>query len=239
MEKDVINKNDNIVVFIFGRQIMPKVNEEYLVEKRKEILNAAFEVCKRKPAYDVTMSDVVAETGMSQGGVYKYFNNIYSVYAALIDDANQMGNQIEKIDKIMDSKAKPEVKLQKLFAISESFFSDMLLSYNKILFELGTFCIQNPECDKKINGETKAKPVFPYLANRVAELIVTQTEAGYFKPVVPVQDLMNYVVSSFDGIIRDVTLNKCYGVKTDDVNSLDEKKLIHCLCLSTLKLLGK
>ena len=128
MEKDVINKNDNIVVFIFGRQIMPKVNEEYLVEKRKEILNAAFEVCKRKPAYDVTMSDVVAETGMSQGGVYKYFNNIYSVYAALIDDANQMGNQIGEIDKIMDSKAKPEVKLQKLFAVSESFFSDMLLS---------------------------------------------------------------------------------------------------------------
>ena len=218
---------------------MPKVTEEYLEEKKKEIINAAFEVCKRKPAYDVTMSDIVAETGMSQGGVYKYYNNIYSVYAALIDEANLVGNQKEKIDKIIESKHNPETKLKELFSVSEDFFSEMLLSYNKILFELGTFCIQNPEYDKRINGETKVTPVFPYLANRVAELIVTETKSGYFKPVVPVEDILNYVVSSFDGIIRDVTLNKCYGIETEDINNLDEKKLINCLYISTLKLLGK
>ena len=66
---------------------MPKVKSEYLESKRNQILDAAFEVCKRKPAYDVTMTDVVSETGMSQGGVYKYFNNIDLVLAALIDRA--------------------------------------------------------------------------------------------------------------------------------------------------------
>ena len=80
---------------------MPKVSEEYLQDKRNEILDAAFEVCKRKPAYEVTMSDIVSETGLSQGGVYKYFNNIYSVYAALTDRANLIGNQTEHIDEIM------------------------------------------------------------------------------------------------------------------------------------------
>ncbi len=218
---------------------MPKVNEEYFEVKKKEIINAAFEVCKRKPAYDVTMSDIVAETGLSQGGVYKYYNNIYSVYAALIDEANLVGDQKEKIDKIMASKFKPETKLKKLFSVSEDFFSEMLLSYNKILFELGTFCIQNPEYDKRINGETKVTPVFPYLASRVAELIVSETASGYFKPVLPVEDILNFLVSSFDGIIRDVTLNKCYNIETEDINNLDEKKLIGCLCISTLKLLGK
>ena len=218
---------------------MPKVNEDYFDKKKKEIVNAAFEVCKRKPAYDVTMSDIVAETGMSQGGVYKYYNNIYSVYAALIDEANLVGNQKEKIDKIMESKYKPETKLKRLFSVSEDFFSDMLLSYNKILFELGTFCIQNPEYDKRINGETKVTPVFPYLASRVAELIVTEAASGYFKPVLPVEDILNFVVSSFDGIIRDVTLNKCYNIATEDINNLDEKKLINCLYISTVKLLGK
>ena len=218
---------------------MPKVNEDYFDKKKKEIVNAAFEVCKRKPAYDVTMSDIVAETGMSQGGVYKYYNNIYSVYAALIDEANLVGNQKEKIDKIMESKYKPETKMKRLFSVSEDFFSDMLLSYNKILFELGTFCIQNPEYDKRINSETKVTPVFPYLASRVAELIVTEAASGYFKPVLPVEDILNFVVSSFDGIIRDVTLNKCYNIATEDINNLDEKKLINCLYISTVKLLGK
>ena len=46
---------------------MPKVKNEYLENKRNQILDAAFAVCKRKPAYDITMTDIVSETGMSQG----------------------------------------------------------------------------------------------------------------------------------------------------------------------------
>ena len=88
---------------------MPKVNEEYFEEKRNQILDAAFAVCNRKPAYDVTMSDIVAETGLSQGGVYKYFGNIDSVLAALIDRANTQGNYFGVIDKVMNSGLSPEV----------------------------------------------------------------------------------------------------------------------------------
>ena len=218
---------------------MPKVKEEYLIEKKKEIIKAAFEVCKRKPVYDVTMSDIVAETGMSQGGVYKYFNNIYSVYAALIDEANRIGGQIRLIDEVMDSDAEPEYKLKQLFGIAESFFSDMLISYNKILFELSTFCIQNPEYNQRINSETKETAIFPYLAGRLAELIITQSESGYFTPIVPVPDILSFVVASFDGIIRDVTLNKCYGIQSSNMKELNGKELISCLYISTLKLLGK
>lgn len=46
---------------------MPKVKDEYLENKRNQILDAAFAVCKRKPVYDVAMTDIVTETGMSQG----------------------------------------------------------------------------------------------------------------------------------------------------------------------------
>ncbi|MBO4637013.1 MAG: TetR family transcriptional regulator [Clostridiales bacterium] len=217
---------------------MPKVSREYLEGKRNEIVDAAFEVCKRKPAYEVSMSDIVAQTGWSQGGVYKYFNNICSVYASMIDRANLVGDQIPKIDQVMAGDSDPKTKLQRLFGISESFFSDMLISYNKILFELATYCIQDPEADRKINGETRAVPVFPYLASKMAELIVTGAASGYFEPVVPVDDIIKFVVSSFDGIIRDVTLNRCYSVQTEEITELDEKRLISCLYISTLKLLG-
>lgn len=218
---------------------MPKVKEGYLQERRNKIVSAAFEVCKRKPAYDVTMSDIVAETGMSQGGVYKYFNNIHSVFAALIDKANLKGNQTERIDEIMISDEKPEIKLEKLFLVSEAYFSEMLISYNKILFELSTLSLQNPEIGKKIYDETTTIPVFAYLTHCVSELIVKQVEIGYFNPIVPVTDVLAFIVSSFDGIIRDVTLNKCYNEKSDDIPDFDEKKLIFCLYLSTMKLLGK
>ena len=55
---------------------MPKVNQEYFENKRKIILEAAMRVFQRKPAYSVTMKDIVKESGLSQGGVYKYYSNI-------------------------------------------------------------------------------------------------------------------------------------------------------------------
>ena len=48
---------------------MPKVSETYLIEKKNEILDAAFEVCKRKPAYEVTMSDIVAVKAQHEGAL--------------------------------------------------------------------------------------------------------------------------------------------------------------------------
>ena len=218
---------------------MPKVREGYLEEKRKEILKAAFKVCMRKPAYELTMSDIVAETGMSQGGVYKYFDNIISVYAALIDEANQRGDRKERIDEINASDLRPEVKLRELFSIAESFLSDMLISYNKILFELDTLYLQDPKLGKKIYARTTTTPVFQHLAGSVSGLITAGVSDGCFKPVVPVQDILAFIVSSFDGIIRDVTLSKCYNESSDHVSAFDEKKLIDCLYLSTMTLLGK
>ena len=101
---------------------MPKVKNEYLENKRNQILDAAFAVCKRKPAYDITMTDIVSETGMSQGGVYKYFNNIDLVLAALIDKANLQGNYMEQIDEIMESDNASDVILHNLFLVSEQYF---------------------------------------------------------------------------------------------------------------------
>ena len=124
-------------------------------------------------------------------------------------------------------------------SVMEELFSEMILSYNKILYELSTFCMQNPEYDKKIKEKTSVKPVFPYLAHCVSKLIISQVKAGYFKPIIPVEDILTFIVASFDGIIRDVTINKCYNVQSEDISVLDEKKLINSLYVSTLKLLGK
>ena len=220
---------------------MPKVKVEYLEEKRNEILNAAFRVCNRKPAYDVTMSDIVSETGMSQGGVYKYFNNIDLVLSALIDKANLQGNYFEQIDKIMKSGNSPEIILKDLFLASEQYFSDMLISYNKILFELSTFFAYSPERCEQINKNVTTSSTFGYLTQCAAEIIITETEKGYFIPMIPIKDILAFIVASFDGIIRDVTITKCYsgrGTTETDIE-FDEKKLIQCLYLSTMTLLGK
>ena len=220
---------------------MPKVRKEYFDEKREQILEAALAVCNRKPAYDVTMSDIVAETGLSQGGVYKYFNNIDLVLAALIDKANTKGNYSSLIDEVMGSDDTPGKKLNGLFLISCNYFSDMLISYNKLLFELSTMSAYSPERNERISSHVTTASTFGYLISKASELILSGTAEGYFTPVIPVQDVMAFIVASFDGIIRDVTLTRCY--QTDDAPpsgiSFDEKVLIRGLYLSTMTLLGR
>lgn len=220
---------------------MPKVKEEYLKSRKKEILDAAFEVCNRKPAYDVTMTDIVSETGMSQGGVYKYFNNIDLVLAALIDRANSQGNYTEQIDEIMQSGNTPEIILHDLFLVSERYFSDILISYNKILFELSTLFVYSPDRNQRINKHVTTSSTFGYLTKCASQILITGTENGNFTPAMPIEDIMAFIMASFDGIIRDVTLSACYSGKTVPPSQVDfnGKKLIHCLYVSVMFLLGK
>lgn len=220
---------------------MPKVKEDYLENKKNQILDAAFDVCKRKPAYDVTMTDIVTETGMSQGGVYKYFNNIDLVLAALIDRANSQGNYKELIDEIMKSGNTSEVILHNLFMISERYFSEMLISYNKILFELSTLFVYSPDRSERINKHVTTLSTFGYLTKCASETIMTGTEKGDFAPVMPIEDILAFIIASFDGMIRDITLSACYSGKTVSPPGVDfnGKKLIHCLYTSVISLLGK
>ena len=237
-------KNDNIVVLLNLKKeiiVMPKVKSEYLENRRNQILDAAFAVCKRKPAYDITMTDIVSETGISQGGVYKYFNNIDLVLAALIDKSNLQGNYTEQIDEIMESGNPPDIILYNLFLVSQQYFSDMLISYNKILFELSTFFAYNPKRYERINRNVTTSSAFDYLIQCASAVMSAGAESGHFMPVMPVKEIMAFIIASFDGIIRDVTLSRCYSGKSvpEAGAAFHEKNLIQCLYMSTMSLLGR
>ncbi len=117
----------------------------------------------------------------------------------------------------------------------------MLISYNKILFELGTFFAHDPERRDRKAKNVESITVFEYLAQKMYALLFEQTELGYFTPILPLKDVVAFITSAFDGIIRDVTLTKCYLPSTDKPTliTFDEKQLIKSLYISTLTLLGK
>ena len=54
---------------------MPKVSEEYYEKKRREIIDAAYRVCARKPITSIDMKDIIAETGFSHGVIYRYYQS--------------------------------------------------------------------------------------------------------------------------------------------------------------------
>ena len=116
-----VNKNDIYVVFIcfnflirgeYQSNTMPKVNQEYFENKKRIILDAAVRVFLRKPAYSVTMNDIVKESQLSRGGVYKYYSNIDDIIISLLNGKKINVNPKSIIEKYNDE---PERAIFELF----------------------------------------------------------------------------------------------------------------------------
>ena len=62
-------------------------NERLPAEERKwKIRYAAKDVFLRKGFHNTTMEDVIAESGMSKGGVYKYYKSTTDMLYDLMED---------------------------------------------------------------------------------------------------------------------------------------------------------
>ena len=76
---------------------MPKVSQDYLDKKREMIVEAAYKVCLRKPVQMVNITDVIAETGMSQGAIYRYYASLDDI---LIDLVSKMRADYNIMDRL-------------------------------------------------------------------------------------------------------------------------------------------
>ena len=45
----------------------PKVSKEYIANKKKKIIEAAYQLCLEKTVSTVTMQDIINRIGLSQG----------------------------------------------------------------------------------------------------------------------------------------------------------------------------
>lgn len=65
---------------------MPRVTDEYLEARRREIVDAAITCFSRDGFHRATMQDIVRETGLSAGAIYRYFSSKEDIVAAIADE---------------------------------------------------------------------------------------------------------------------------------------------------------
>ena len=106
---------------------MPKVKEEYLQKKNNLILDAAFKVCMEKPMAEVSMRDIISESGLSQGGIYRYYSNIDEVFVALINRENSESDVKTLVDTATSSDQAPEEIIRRLMFVWKQTILDSLI----------------------------------------------------------------------------------------------------------------
>lgn len=62
---------------------MPRVDDSYLQSRRRQIMDAAVVCFARDGFHRATMQDIVAETGLSAGAIYRYFPAKEDIVAAI------------------------------------------------------------------------------------------------------------------------------------------------------------
>ncbi|MFJ7666609.1 TetR/AcrR family transcriptional regulator [Lysinibacillus sp. NPDC097195] len=217
---------------------MPKVSPDYVIKKKNVILEAALSVCKVKPLYDITMRDIIKASKVSQGGIYRYYTDIDEILVAIINQANANADYKKDIDIIIDKNDTPNIRLEKLFTFLGEYIKDNLSTVGKIHFELTILFANNPERQKKILPHITENESGRYLVEQIFMTIHEGIAFKCFQSDVALEDLFSFIVTSIDGIVRDVVLQKCYGMFQNEQALFDEVRLMNTLCKSVQSMLG-
>jgi TetR/AcrR family transcriptional regulator, transcriptional repressor of aconitase len=66
---------------------MPKVSQEHLERRRRQILDAARECFAKQGFHNTSMQDIFAASGLSAGAVYRYFPSKHALIKAIAEGA--------------------------------------------------------------------------------------------------------------------------------------------------------
>lgn len=196
---------------------MPKVSKEYFESKRKIILDAALKVFSKKPSYTVSMKDIIKESKLSQGGVYKYYSNIDDIIISLI---NENKIEVNPKDIIKDNYNNPKKVIFEFLKEFKNYFFESHNEYGKIFFELYPILINDKKRLKRYTSKTNSmnhprnwfKELFIYLDKK--------TEENYFNPIAKLSDIYAQIISTLYGMGEELILTKYYNKKINYIIDL-------------------
>ncbi len=84
---------------------MPKVSEEHLEQRRRQILDAARRCFARKGFHQSSMQDVFAASGLSAGAVYRYFKSKDDIVRAIATENQQIIARL--VEEILNEETLP------------------------------------------------------------------------------------------------------------------------------------
>ena len=216
---------------------MPKVSKEYFDDKRKIILDAALKVFSKKPSYTVSMKDIIKESKLSHGGVYKYYSNIDDIIISLINRNKILVNPKDIIKNNYDY---PEKAIFEFLEAYKNYFFEATKEYGKIFFELYPILINDKQRLKRYANKTNSITNPSYWFKELLDYLEEKTKTKYFNPVA--DSLLIYF--QITGIMREIgtelILTRYYNKKGEYKIDLETKldDLVETIYKTILFLMG-
>ena len=173
-----------------------------------------------------------------KGAIIHYYSDLDEILVAIINQANANANYKQAVDAIIENSDAPIKMIEKLFTFLGEYIKENLPTVGKIQFELTILFANNPERQMKMSPNITENESGQYLVEQIFNTIHEGISLGSFQPEVPLDDLFTFIMTAIDGIVRDVVLQKCYGMFQNEQVLFDESRLMETLCKSVQSLLG-
>lgn len=209
---------------------MPKVSKEYIENKKKIIIDSAYSLCLEKTMSTITMQDIIDKTGFSQGGIYRFYNDIDEIFADMIKSIRKEIYIKEEVDEIFSLENRLSVKEinNSIFNMLSDFMEKELKKSEKIEFELSVLAMNYPERIERILKNIDPCGHKKYLMKRVSEYLYKKSESGEINPKKEISEILAYIASAYSGIQMSCIVNHCY-IKSPDSEFYTPKELFNIL----------
>ena len=191
---------------------MPKVTQEYIDNKKKAIVDAAYRVCLRKPVEMVTMMDVIEETGLSQGGIYRFYKDLDEILSDVITGMRMDYNIVDDMEQIFSAKKEMsfEEGVHRICDILADVMEKHLMDIQKINFDLTVLAINEPERAEKIIGGIRGQSNFGYLSSVALPNLIKESRKRKYKLRDKPARIANFISAAYTGIEMNCILTACY-----------------------------
>ena len=218
---------------------MPKVSEEYFENKKQMIVDAAYQVCLRKPVEKVTMMDVIEETGLSQGGIYRFYKDLDEILSDMVTRMRVDYNIVDELEEIMKNAEESSFAevVHKFCDILADVMEKHLMDIQKINFDLTVLAINEPKRAEKIIGGIEGRGNFEYLATVALPLLAKSSKKNKYKAKGTPEELFSFISATYTGIEMSCILSACYGNGKMNTKA-DPKKLFNTFATTIICLFG-
>lgn len=191
---------------------MPKVTKEYIENKKKMITGAAYELCLEKTVSTVTMQDIINRTGLSQGGIYRFYHDIDEIFADMLMELRERVSIKDKVDEIFSHADEIPIRevTNRITDMLADFMAEELMGIQKVDFELSVLAMNAPARVEKILGDAKGIGNKEYIMLRTSEFYKQKLESGELHARVSEIELLTYISSAYSGIQLSCIVNNCY-----------------------------
>ena len=193
---------------------MPRVNEEYYDKKRREIIDAAYRVCARKPITSIDMKDIIVETGFSHGVVYRYYKDLDEVFKDLIITINSENKIDSRLDEIL---AKANIKnwkktIYEICGMLAEYMREVGIDMLKVAIYGDMLAMTDPYRAMSISsrlGKDEQSPLL-YAVEAMTRFLRKVILYNKLNPAVSVDEIIQFFILHYYGIQSGYVLSECY-----------------------------